>query len=67
MTLEEIKETAETWFEWPDDRRKYVTYTSAMLFARDMQKAERERIKKIIYEATDGGWGNYELLIERIG
>ena len=30
------------------------------------QRAERERIKKIIYEATDGGRGNYKLLIERI-
>ena len=48
MTLEKIKEIAETWFEWPTERRETFTYTSALLFARDMyergQTAERERI-----------------------
>lgn len=54
MTIEEIQEIAETWFEWPDDRREYVTYTSTILFARAMyergQAAERERIKEIVAE-----------------
>jgi len=49
MTIDEIKAVAEMWMEWPDERREYVTYTSAMLFARDMYEAgqavERERRK----------------------
>jgi len=52
MTFEEIKEIAETWFEWPDERRDLLTYTSALLFARDMyergQAAERERLQPVI-------------------
>ena len=60
MTLEEIKAIAETWFEWPEEDRCHVTYTSAMLFARDMyergQQAERERIKNIIKDYALGGW-----------
>lgn len=48
MTLEEIKTIADTWFEWPNERREYVTYTSTILFARAMyergQQAERDRI-----------------------
>lgn len=47
MTLEDIKEIAETWFEWPNERREYVTYTSAMLFALDMQQSDViDRIKE---------------------
>ena len=56
MTLEEIKEIAETWFEWPEEDRCHVTYTSAILFARDMyergQKAERERIGYLLFKKT---------------
>lgn len=52
MTLAEIKEIAETWFEWPEEKREQVTYTSAMLFARDMyergQQAEREKYQELI-------------------
>ena len=52
MTFEEIKAVAETWFEWDTDRRDYTTYTSAMLFARDMyergQAAERQRLQPAI-------------------
>ncbi len=55
MTFEEIKTIAETWFEWDSERRDYVTYTSAMLFARDMleqgQTAERERMQAVIEAA----------------
>ena len=55
MTLEEIKAIAETWFDWPEEDRCHVTYTSAMLFARDMyergQKAERERYQELIAAA----------------
>lgn len=62
MTIEEIQEIAETWFEWPDDHREYVTYTSTILFARAMyergQAAERERIKEIVAEVA---WqGNHD-------
>lgn len=62
MTLEKIKEIAETWFEWPNERREYVTYTSTILFARAMyergQAAERERIKEIVDEVA---WqGNHD-------
>ena len=51
---------------------KYYGYREAINPAQEAcwdaaQQAERERIKKIIYEATDCGRGNYELLIERIG
>ena len=57
MILKEIKEIAKTWFEWPNERREYVTYTSAILFALAMyergQTAERERIKQIV---DDVGW-----------
>ena len=70
MTYEEIKAIAETWFEWPDERRDFVTYTSAMLFAHDMyergQAAERERIKQIVRDVTEGR-GNCNLLLKRIG
>ena len=62
MTFEEIKAVAETWFEWDTDQRDYTTYTSAMLFARDMyergQAAERERIKQIIDDV--GRQGNHD-------
>ena len=62
MTFEETQEIAETWFEWPDERREYVTYTSTILFARAMyergQQAERERIKQIVDEVA---WqGNHD-------
>lgn len=60
MTLEEIKAIAETWFEWETDRHDFTTYTSAMLFARDMvergQAAERERIKGKVKEAAESLW-----------
>lgn len=55
MTLEEIKAIAETWFDWPEEDRHYVTYTSAMLFARDMyeqgQRVEREKHQELIAAA----------------
>lgn len=55
MTLEEIKAIAETWFDWPEEDRCHITYTSAMLFARDMyergQKAEREKYQELIAAA----------------
>ena len=55
MTLEEIKAIAETWFDWPEEDRCHITYTSAMLFARDMyergQKAEREKYPELIAAA----------------
>jgi hypothetical protein len=75
MTIEEIKSIAGTWFEWPSDDRYHVTYTSAMLFARDMyqlgQKAERERIKQIIEEVSwqgdhDKWFDCVDALVERI-
>ena len=60
MTFEEIKAIAETWFEWPDERRDLVTYASAMLFAHDMyergQAVERERIKSRVKEAAESLW-----------
>lgn len=58
MTFEDWWEKHYLWCCYKNAARK--AWTAA-------KKAERERIKKIIYEATDGGWGNYELLAERIG
>lgn len=59
MTHEEITKIAETWFEWPDDRRECVTYTSAMLFARAMyeqgQAVEREKYADLIAGAKAVG------------
>lgn len=60
MTYEETKAIAETWFEWPGERRDLVTYTSAMLFAHDMyergQATERERIKGKVKAAAESLW-----------
>lgn len=60
MTLEEIKEIAETWFEWDTERRDFTTYFSAMLFARDMyergQAAERVRVKARVKKAAESLW-----------
>lgn len=57
MTLEDIKEIAETWFEWPNERREYVTYTSTILFARAMyergQDAEQKKSAKLIEKAEE--------------
>jgi len=39
MTRDEIKAKAEEFFEWPDERRDVVTYTSALLFAEECVKA----------------------------
>ena len=59
-----------TFGEWLESERMTgntdTEYLSAWLGWTAGQKAERERIKQIIHEATDGGWGNYELLVERI-
>lgn len=51
MTLEEIKAKSDTFFEWPNNKdRNYITYTSAMLFARDCCKdveAANENLEKL--------------------
>ena len=54
MTLEEIKAIAETWFDWPEEKREQVTYTSCLLFAREMYErgqAEREKYQELIAAA----------------
>ena len=42
MTLEEAKERAEQFFDWPSDKRETVTYTSALLFAMECVKEAGE-------------------------
>ncbi len=60
MTFDEIKTIAETWFEWDDNRREVITYTSTLLFAQAMyqrgQLAERDRIRQRVKEAAEGLW-----------
>jgi len=43
MTLDEIKAKADTFFDWPSDKRDSVTYTSAMLFAWHIAKEIEEK------------------------
>jgi hypothetical protein len=38
MDLQDIKQKAETYFEWPNKDRDYITYYSAMVFALDCVK-----------------------------
>ena len=48
MTLEEIKQKAEQFFEWQTDERISVTYTSAILFAwhcvKEAEDATNDRV-----------------------
>lgn len=67
MTEEKILEVARRY----GVQSRYIdciafTEKEIIAFAQSVIEAERERIKQIIHEATDGGWGNYELLVERI-
>ena len=39
MTFDEMKAKADAFFEWPSDKRDYVTTTSAVLFALAMYQA----------------------------
>lgn len=70
MTPEEIHELAilhgavftyapalEEWWDFPPDNLE--------AFVRSVQTAERERIVKIIFEATNG-FGNHDYLLEKI-
>lgn len=47
MTLEQIEQKAETFFGFPTPNKDHVTTTSAILFARECVKAERERCAEI--------------------
>ncbi len=55
MTFDEIKTIADDWFEWPEESREGVTYTSCILFAGDMyqrgQQTEREKYQELIAAA----------------
>ena len=49
MNFELIKQEAESFFEWPTDKRTdIVTLTSCLLFAKHCVEIERERIRLLI-------------------
>ena len=49
MNLELIKKEAESFFEWPDNKKShFVTFTSCLLFAKHCVEIERERIRRLI-------------------
>ena len=50
MTLEEIKQRADDFFNWPTERRDFITYTSAMIFAQKCADEAAANAEKRIIE-----------------
>ena len=48
MIPEDIKTEAETFFDWPSEERRTVTYTSAMLFAEHIRNETLKQIANLI-------------------
>lgn len=50
MIADDIKTKAETFFEWPSEKRLAVSYTSALLFAQDVRADTLEQIADLVLE-----------------
>jgi hypothetical protein len=63
MTLDEIKAKAETYLEFPDERRVggAVSYVSAMLFAQQIQKDATEAQSRALAERLRERARRYQL------
>ena len=48
MEIEQLQHEAGRFFEWPTEKRDFVTLTSCLLFAQHIAKLERDRCIQVV-------------------